>query len=104
MKKTLGSLLIVAGVILVIISIMALVQAFDMFRIEGTSAPSVGHVLGSIVFPLLLTVSGRWMIRKGREMVRFGSAQRPNGSAQRANSSDQRPNSSDQHPNGSDPT
>ena len=70
MKKFSGFLLIVTGIVLIIISIMALVQAFDIFRASGTSQGSVGHVLGSIIFPLLLTVFGRWVLRKGRGMVK----------------------------------
>lgn len=70
MKKFSGFLLIIAGIMLIIISIMALVQAFDIFTASGTSTESVGHVLGSIIFPLLLTVFGRWVLRKGRGMIK----------------------------------
>ena len=65
MKKILGILLIITGVILIIISIMGLVKAFDAFATLGSSPESIGYTFGSIIFPLLLTVFGRWLFRKG---------------------------------------
>lgn len=65
MKKILGILLIITGVILIIISIMGLVKAFDTFSTLGSSPESIGYTFGSIIFPLLLTVVGRWIFRKG---------------------------------------
>lgn len=65
MKKILGMLLIITGVILIIVSIMGLVKAFDVFSTLGSSPESIGYTFGSIVFPLLLTVVGRWTFRKG---------------------------------------
>lgn len=65
MKKILGIVLILLGVIFIIISIMGLVKAFDAFSTMESSSESVGYTFGSIVFPLLLTVFGRWVFRKG---------------------------------------
>jgi multisubunit Na+/H+ antiporter MnhG subunit len=65
MKKVLGYALILTGVVLILISIMGLVKAFDTFSMMGSSTESIGYTFGSIVFPLLLTVSGRWVFRKG---------------------------------------
>lgn len=68
MKKLAGVLLIVFGIILIIFSILVLIKAFDTFTIMGSSADSIGYTIGSIIFPLLLTVIGRWIYRKGREL------------------------------------
>ncbi len=65
MKKLSGFFLILSGVILVLISIMGLVKAFDTFTQTGSSTENIARTLGSIIFPLLLTVSGRWLFRKG---------------------------------------
>ncbi len=70
MRKILGFFLILLGVILIIISIMGLVKAFDTFSTMGSSAVSVGYTFGSVVFPLLLTVFGRWVFRKGLAIFR----------------------------------
>lgn len=70
MKKLAGLLLIVFGIILIIFSILVLIKAFDTFTLMGSSAESVGYTIGSIIFPLLLTVIGRWIYRKGRELLR----------------------------------
>ena len=69
MKKIAGITLIVVGVLLIITSIMALVRAFDIFTAMDSSAESVGYTIGSIVFPLLLTVIGRWIFRKGKSFL-----------------------------------
>jgi len=65
MKKITGLLLILLGVILILTSIMAMVKAFDTFTTMGSSAESFGYTIGSITFPLLLAVFGRWVFRKG---------------------------------------
>ena len=65
MKKLFGSLLILTGGLLILMSILVLVQAFDVFIEMGSSSENVMYTLGSIVFPLLLTVFGRWVWRKG---------------------------------------
>jgi multisubunit Na+/H+ antiporter MnhG subunit len=70
MKKILGVALILVGVVVVIISIMGLVKAFDVFNTLGAGTESIGYVFGSIVFPLLATVIGRWIIRKGFKFLR----------------------------------
>jgi multisubunit Na+/H+ antiporter MnhG subunit len=70
MKKSFGFLLIVCGAILITISIMGLVKAFDVFTSLGADFENVGYVFGSIIFPLLLTVFGRWVFRKGFAMLR----------------------------------
>jgi len=70
MKRTTGFLLIVVGVIFITISILALVKAFEIFNAIGTDSQSLGYVFGSIVFPLLITVIGRWLFRKGMERWR----------------------------------
>jgi len=62
--------MIVIGAIIVIISILALMKGFDTFSHMERSAESIGYAIGSIIFPLLLTVLGRWTIRKGRERLR----------------------------------
>ncbi|MDI1354343.1 MAG: hypothetical protein PSX36_05475 [bacterium] len=64
-KKISAFLLIAIGVAIVIISIFALVKAFDVFSLMPSTAEGMGYAFGSILFPLLLTVIGRWMIRKG---------------------------------------
>jgi len=65
MKTFLGLLFILIGVIFILISIMGLVKAFDVFSNMDSSGESMGYVFGSIVFPLLITVIGRWIFRKG---------------------------------------
>ncbi len=70
MKKAGGILLIILGIILIIISILALVQAFEVFRAIGSDSESLSYVFGSIVFPLLITVIGRWIYRKGTAILR----------------------------------
>jgi multisubunit Na+/H+ antiporter MnhG subunit len=70
MKKLLGALLVICGAIIIIISIMGLVKAFDTFNSMGPDFENVGYVFGSILFPLLLTVFGRWVFRKGIAMFR----------------------------------
>jgi multisubunit Na+/H+ antiporter MnhG subunit len=69
-KKVLGFILIVIGVCLILISILVLVKAFDVFTEMGSSSENIVYTLGSIVFPLLLTVFGRWVFRKGFELRR----------------------------------
>jgi hypothetical protein len=69
MKKIPAILMILSGSILVLISIMALVAAFNLVG-SMQSAESIGYVFGSILFPLLLTVIGRWVFRKGMESWR----------------------------------
>jgi hypothetical protein len=73
MKKITGGFLIVMGIITILISIMGLVKAFDVFPSMDSNIESIGYVFGSIVFPLLLTVVGRWIFRKGLALFR-GSA------------------------------
>jgi len=70
MKKILGYFLIAAGAIFILISIMGLVKAFDVFNTIGPGFENFGYVFGSIVFPLLLTVLGRWVFRKGISISR----------------------------------
>jgi multisubunit Na+/H+ antiporter MnhG subunit len=70
MKKLAGALLIITGIILIIISIMGLIKAFDTFTQMESTSESIGYVLGSIIFPLLLTVFGRWLFRKGFKLWR----------------------------------
>lgn len=74
MKKLSGVLLIIIGAILVIISIMGLVKAFDIFTSIGPGFENFGYVMGSILFPLLLTVFGRWVFRKGTAILRAPKA------------------------------
>lgn len=69
-KKINGFLLILFGAVLVIISIFALVKAFDIFSSMPSNAEAMGYAFGSILFPLLLTVIGRWMIRNGVKLRR----------------------------------
>jgi multisubunit Na+/H+ antiporter MnhG subunit len=73
MKKILGFFLILSGVILIIISIMGLVKAFDVFSNMDSSKESIGYTFGSIIFPLLLTVTGRWILRKGIKFMKSES-------------------------------
>ena len=65
-----GFFLILAGVILIIISIMGLIKAFDVFSNAGSSGENIGYTFGSIVFPLLLTVLGKWVFRKGMKIMK----------------------------------
>jgi len=65
MRKTVGLLLILFGIIIIIFSILILVQAFDAFTRMGSSTEGFVYTLGKIIFPLLLTVFGRWVFRKG---------------------------------------
>lgn len=66
MNKLLGFFLMSFGIILIIVSIIGLINAFNVFtRIEYTSE-NVSYTIGSIVIPLLLTVIGRWLFRKGK--------------------------------------
>lgn len=68
MHKLAGLLLITAGIVLIVFSVIVLAMAFDLYANKGTFSESVAYTMGSIVFPLLLTVLGRWMLRKGRKM------------------------------------
>jgi len=70
MKKFIGFFLILAGALLILTSIMALVSAFNVFTEMGSSSENMIYTFGSIVFPLLLTVFGRWVFRKGLEFWR----------------------------------
>ena len=70
LKKSLGFLLIVIGAIMVIISILALVKAFDLFTNRQNTGFNYGYAFGSILFPLLLTVCGRWVYRMGKQYAR----------------------------------
>ena len=70
MKKILGYLLILLGALLILISIMALVKAFDVFNASSKEEQNFAYVFGSIVFPLLLTVFGRWVYRRGKGIVK----------------------------------
>ncbi|WP_317899682.1 hypothetical protein [Aurantibacillus circumpalustris] len=70
MKKLSGYLLLIIGIILILISIVALVRAFDVFTSLDSTAESIGYTLGSIIFPLLLTVLGRWVFRKGKGLIK----------------------------------
>lgn len=76
MKKTGAILLIITGVILITFSILALVRAFEVFQYIGKDSDSLGYVFGSILFPLLLTVVGRWVYRKGKEMWKLSKEKR----------------------------
>ena len=70
MRKTGAVLLIIIGIVLVVISILSLVSAFDTFTKLGTDIYNFGYVFGSVIFPLLLTVFGRWLYRRGKEIFR----------------------------------
>jgi amino acid permease len=70
MKKMIGVLLFLFGIVLIVFSIMLLVTVFDGFVYSGSSAEEFVHTLGAIVFPLLLTVLGRWLYRKGRDLLK----------------------------------
>lgn len=67
--------MIIAGVLLIAISILGLIRVFNLMQNLGGSAQpyDYGYVIGSLIFPLILTVSGRWIYRKGRDMVRTRS-------------------------------
>jgi Na+/phosphate symporter len=68
MKKLLGILLILIGVVLILFSIAVLVKAFDAFTAKESSFEAIGYTLGNIIFPLIITVFGRWVYRKGRAL------------------------------------
>lgn len=70
MKLITGSLLLLIGILLILISIMGLIKAFDVFSGMNSSGESFGYAFGSILFPLLLTVIGRWIFRKGMAQLR----------------------------------
>lgn len=70
MKKTLGVILVFIGVIFVIISIIGLIKSFDLFSSLGSNSESISYIFGSILFPLILTVIGRGLIRKGFKFFR----------------------------------
>ena len=70
LKNIFGFVVIVLGIIMVIISILALVKAFGLFNQDTISMYGYGYLFGSIIFPLLLTVTGRWVYRIGRQMLR----------------------------------
>jgi len=69
-KKLFGFLLLIGGVIFILISILCLVKAFDVFNTMGPGLENMGYVFGSIIFPLLLTVFGRWVFRKGIGLIK----------------------------------
>jgi ABC-type transport system involved in multi-copper enzyme maturation permease subunit len=70
MKKFLGVLLVSLGAIFIVISILSLVKAFDIFNKTDPNFETLGYIFGSVLFPLLLTVLGRWIFRKGFEVMR----------------------------------
>lgn len=65
MRKLAGYVLIITGSVLVLISILGLVKAFDVFYEADSGSRNYTYTLGSIVFPLLMTVLGRWVFRTG---------------------------------------
>jgi hypothetical protein len=67
MKKTAGFILMFAGIILTILSIVGIIKAFDMFGITESSIRSILCAFTSIIIPLLVAVLGRWTYRKGQE-------------------------------------
>lgn len=70
MKKILGFLVLLLGIVSILISIMGLVRSFDIFSEMEASTENIGYTFGSIVFPLLLAVIGRWLFRRGLATVR----------------------------------
>jgi hypothetical protein len=70
MKKLAGNLLILLGILVILFSIIVLVKAFDLFTTMDSGIESIGYTIGNIIFPLLITVLGRWMFRKGKELTR----------------------------------
>jgi hypothetical protein len=68
-RKFIALLLIIIGCVMIIISILALIKAFDQFqhRVDGEAEHQYGYMFGSIFVPLLITVCGRWIYRKGKE-------------------------------------
>lgn len=65
MKVFLAFLLLFTGIILIAFSILVLVMAFDTPTDTDSPSEYVVYLLGKIIFPLLLTVFGRWVFRKG---------------------------------------
>jgi len=69
MKRLGAFLLIGIGVILIIISILALIHAYDTLqKMKLELAADFGYLFGSIFIPLLLTVCGRWLYRRGKSL------------------------------------
>jgi len=67
MKKLTGIGLIIIGIALITLSILALIQAYEtMQNMKLELAQDFGYLFGSILIPLLLTVSGRWIYRRGK--------------------------------------
>jgi multisubunit Na+/H+ antiporter MnhG subunit len=70
LKKILGFLILLLGIVCILISIMGLIKAFDLFASMEASTENIGYTFGSIVFPLLLAVIGRWLFRRGLSRLR----------------------------------
>ena len=71
MKNKIGGIaLLTFGILFMLVSILALAVSFEKFTSIPLSAENLGYIFGSIAFPLLGTVIGRWMIRNGFKRLR----------------------------------
>jgi hypothetical protein len=66
MKKLIGGGLIFLGAVLISISILALIQAFDTMQKMQLGMEDFAYLFGSVLIPLLITVIGRWLYRRGK--------------------------------------
>lgn len=66
MKKLIAGSLIVLGIVFIIVSVLALIQAFDNMQKMQLEMDDFGYLFGSVLIPLLITVTGRWLYRKGK--------------------------------------
>ncbi len=71
MKKALGALLLVVGILLITFSIFALISVYNEFEaLSGAGMAEYSYSFGKLLFPLLLTVLGRYIYRKGKARLR----------------------------------
>lgn len=71
MKKAWGAALLVVGILVISFSIVALISVYNEFEaLSGAGMGDYTYSFGKLLFPLLLTVLGRYIYRKGKAALR----------------------------------
>ena len=70
MKRFISIVLVIAGWLLVIYSLVTLARLFDLLSVLEGSSENLGYIFGSILAPMLLIAIARWMIRKGMKTLK----------------------------------
>jgi multisubunit Na+/H+ antiporter MnhG subunit len=70
MTKIISIVLVIAGWLLVIFSLVALARLFDTFTKPNSGTGNAGYIFGSVLAPMLLIAIARWMIRMGMKNLR----------------------------------